>query len=306
MLSIRNLSIDYQLPGRPLSVLQNISLDFPRGEVTALIGESGSGKTTLTGAVLGLLASNARVRGGQLLWNEENLLEQSPERLRQFRWRQASVVFQAAQGAWNPSLTIGEQMLDTCADHGFPSHQQRRLELLTQVRLTPERVIASYPHQLSGGMRQRALIALSLMLEPELLILDEPTTALDLITQSYIFDILAEIHASGLTMILVTHDLAAVARLATRVAVLYAGTVVEAGTAQEIFENPRHPYTQVLIRSSPDVHGGEVVRGAEGLPPDLRNRPPGCIFASRCPEVVDQCRAESPVLKNGVACWRRS
>ncbi|MBN9415805.1 hypothetical protein ABS71_00180 [bacterium SCN 62-11] len=305
MLSIRNLSIDYQLPGRPLSVLQDISLDFPRGQVTALIGESGSGKTTLTSAILGLLASNARVRGGQLLWKEENLLEQSPERLRQFRWRQASVVFQAAQGAWNPSLTIGQQMLDTCVDHGFPAHEQRRQELLTQVRLTPERVIAAYPHQLSGGMRQRALIALSLMLEPELLILDEPTTALDLITQSYIFDILAEIHQIGLTMILVTHDLAAVARLATHVAVLYAGTVVETGTAEEIFENPRHPYTQVLIRSSPDVHGGEVVRGAEGLPPDLRNRPSGCIFASRCPEVVESCRADSPPLENGVACWRR-
>ncbi|MBX3168449.1 MAG: ABC transporter ATP-binding protein [Candidatus Eremiobacteraeota bacterium] len=303
MLSIRNLSIDYQLPGAALSVLQNVSLDFPGGQVTALIGESGSGKTTLTGAILGLLASNARVRAGRLLWKDENLLEQTPERLRQFRWRQASVVFQAAQGAWNPSLTIGQQMLDTCADHGFPAHQPRREMLLQQVRLTPERVIAAYPHQLSGGMRQRALIAMSLMLEPELLILDEPTTALDLITQSYIFDILAEIHQSGLTMILVTHDLAAVARLADRVAVLYAGTVVEVGPAGEIFENPRHPYTQVLIRSAPDVHGGEVARGAEGLPPDLRQRPPGCIFASRCSQVIERCRAEVPPLKEGVACW---
>lgn len=305
MLSIRHLSIDYELTGAPLSVLQDVSLDFPQGQVTALIGESGSGKTTLTGAVLGLLASNARVRGGQLLWKGEDLLQQTSERLRQFRWRQASVVFQAAQGAWNPSLTIGAQMLDTCADHGFPAHHKRREELLGQVRLTPERVISAYPHQLSGGMRQRALIALALMLEPELLILDEPTTALDLITQSYIFDILAEIHQSGLTMVLVTHDLAAVARLADRVAVLYAGTVVETGTAQEIFETPRHPYTQVLIRSVPRVHGGEIIRGAEGLPPDLRQRPPGCIFASRCAEVEDRCRAAIPPLEQGVACWRR-
>ncbi|MFN8606389.1 MAG: ABC transporter ATP-binding protein [Vulcanimicrobiota bacterium] len=306
MLSIRNLSIDYRLPGRPLSVLQNVSIDFPQGQVTALIGESGSGKTTLTGAVLGLLASNARVCGGRLLWKEENLLEQSPERLRQFRWRQASVVFQAAQGAWNPTLTIGAQMLDTCADHGFPAGQSRREQLLRQVRLTPERVISAYPHQLSGGMRQRALIALALMLEPELLILDEPTTALDLITQSYIFDILSEIHQSGLTMILVTHDLAAVARLADRVAVLYAGTVVEVGPVQEIFEAPRHPYTKVLIRSAPDVRGGEVVRGAEGLPPDLRNRPSGCIFAGRCAEAEERCLSATPQLESGVACWRRA
>ena len=305
MLSIRNLSIDYQLPGAALSVLQDVSLDFPIGQVTAMIGESGSGKTTLTGAILGLLASNARVRGGQLLWKEENLLGQSSERLRKFRWREASVVFQAAQGAWNPTMTIGQQMLDTCVDHGFPQHQAKREELLRKVRLSPERVIQSYPHQLSGGMRQRALIALSLMLDPELLILDEPTTALDLITQSYIFDILAEIHQEGLTMILVTHDLAAVARLADRVAVLYAGTVVEVGTAQQIFEQPQHPYTQVLVRSCPDVHGGEVVRGAEGLPPDLRQRPPGCIFASRCPEVMEKCRTQVPPLQQQVACWRR-
>jgi len=283
-------------------------LSFAQGQVTALIGESGSGKTTLTAAILGLLANNARVLGGQIFWGDQDLLKHSQENLRRFRWRRASVVFQAAQGAWNPTLTIGRQMLDCCSDHQVGGGQQRAEALLRQVRLEPARVLRCYPHQLSGGMKQRALIAMALMLEPELLILDEPTTALDLITQSYIFDILAELHeTSKLTMILVTHDLAAVAKLAHQVAVLYAGTVVEMASAPQIFANPRHPYTQVLMNSSPGIHGALPTGVAShGLPPDLRNRPPGCAFASRCPECQPVCLSERPLLETeNVACHMR-
>lgn len=291
-----------------MSVLKDVSLSFQPGKVTALIGESGSGKTTLTGAVLGLLASNAVVLGGQIRWKGENLLEASPEKLRRFRWRQASVVFQAAQGAWNPTLPIGRQMLDCCRDHGVTKGTERMERLLRQVRLDPARVTSSYPHQLSGGMRQRALIAMALMLDPELLILDEPTTALDLITQSYIFDILADIHRDReLTVILVTHDLAAVARLSDQVAVLYAGTVCETASAENIFNAPQHPYTQILLGSAPDVHGDLPVNIAgDGKPPDLRARPEGCIFASRCPEQIEVCLLSEPKLgPEMVACHRR-
>lgn len=291
-----------------MSVLKDVSLTFQPGKVTALIGESGSGKTTLTGAVLGLLASNAVTLGGQIRWKGENLLEASPEKLRRFRWRQASVVFQAAQGAWNPTLPIGRQMLDCCRDHGVTKGAERMERLLRQVRLDPARVTNSYPHQLSGGMRQRALIAMALMLDPELLILDEPTTALDLITQSYIFDILADIHRDReLTVILVTHDLAAVARLSDQVAVLYAGTVCETASAESIFNAPQHPYTQILLGSAPDVHGDLPVNIAgDGKPPDLRARPEGCIFASRCPEQIEICLQSEPKLgAEMVACHRR-
>lgn len=291
-----------------MSVLKDVSLSFQPGKVTALIGESGSGKTTLTGAVLGLLASNAVVLGGQIRWKGENLLEASPEKLRRFRWRQASVVFQAAQGAWNPTLPIGRQMLDCCRDHGVTKGTERMERLLRQVRLDPARVTNSYPHQLSGGMRQRALIAMALMLDPELLILDEPTTALDLITQSYIFDILADIHRDReLTVILVTHDLAAVARLSDQVAVLYAGTVCETASAENIFNAPQHPYTQILLGSAPDVHGDLPINIAgDGKPPDLRARPEGCIFASRCPEQIEVCLLSEPKLgPEMVACHRR-
>jgi peptide/nickel transport system ATP-binding protein len=308
MLSIESLSIDYRVGKGRLSVLRDVTIDFPQGKVTALIGESGSGKTTLTASILGLLASNAQVLQGRIMWEGKNLLEQSSEALRQFRWRHASVVFQAAQGAWNPTLTIGRQMLDCCLDHEVEDGQSRMDRLLKQVRLDPLQVAASYPHQLSGGMRQRALIAMSLMLDPELLILDEPTTALDLITQSYIFDILAEIHReTHLTMILVTHDLAAVARLAERVAVLYAGAVCEVAEADAMFSAPRHPYSQILLNSTPDVHGSmPEVEAGDGRPPDLRECPPGCIFASRCPERVEICDVEVPTLgEERVACHLR-
>lgn len=312
MLSVRGLCVDYKVKQGRVSVLQNVNLDFPKGKVTALIGESGSGKTTLTGTMLGLLAANAQVMSGEILFGPDNLLKLKPEQLRRFRWQRAAVVFQAAQGAWNPTMTIGKQMLDTAADHGEPleASRQRRDMLLRQVRLEPGRIAAAYPHQLSGGMRQRALIAMSLMLEPELLILDEPTTALDLITQSYILDILAEIHKNtGITMILVTHDLAAVARLADHVAVLYAGTVVEVAEADQIFASPQHPYTQGLLNSSPGLSGalpGAAARAIEGKPPDLLNRPGGCIFAPRCPERVERCGQEVPLLGDKlVACHLR-
>lgn len=308
MLSIRGLSIDYLVGNARMGVLRDVSLDFTPGQVTALIGESGSGKTTLTGAVLGLLARNARVLGGEVSWKGQNLLTQSAEALRRFRWHQASVVFQAAQGAWNPTLTIGRQMLDCCADHGVKDGRERMRRLLEQVRLDPKRVTESYPHQLSGGMRQRALIAMSLMLDPELLILDEPTTALDLITQSYIFDILADIQKErALTMILVTHDLAAVARLADRVAVLYAGTVCEVAEADVIFAQPRHPYAEILLNSAPDVHGSTPQRPVgDGKPPDLRRRPPGCVFRPRCPIAIERCEHEVPTLGTElVACHLR-
>ncbi len=310
MLSIRNLSIDYQLAAhKKLSVLENVSLDFPDGCVTAIIGESGSGKSTLMGALLRLLAPNAKIRQGEIYWGNENLLNLAPEALRSFRWHQASVVFQAAQGAWNPTLTLGQQMLDVCKDHQYQNAQARMEKLLTQVRLDPARIAKCYPHQLSGGMRQRALIAMALMLEPELLILDEPTTALDLITQSYVFDILAEIQReSKLTMILVTHDLAAVARLADRVAVLYAGTVVEVGSVEDIFMSPQHPYTQILLNSAPPASSDKkpVSSGAEFQPPNLQARPLGCIFSSRCPECKPRCLSETPHLGvEMVACHYR-
>ncbi len=306
MLKFEHVSVDYLVPeGRAHSV-EDVCFELPAGQVTALIGESGSGKTTLTGAVMGLLAPNARILPeSRILFRDQNLLTLTPRQLREFRWRQASMVFQAAQSVFNPTITLGEQLVDSGLDHGCKP--ARVHELLEQVRLDPDRILPAYPHQLSGGMRQRALLAMALMLEPELVILDEPTTALDLITQAYIFDIFEEIQrSSGLTMLLITHDLGAVKRLASYVGVLYSGRLVEAAPTEQLFARPSHPYTQALVGSLPSVDGAEPTgQRLKGQAPGLLHRPAGCVLHPRCPEAVERCSREVPELRGGVACHLR-
>lgn len=317
ILEFQGLSVDYMVAEGAVRSVEDVSLLVPRGQVTALVGESGSGKSTLTSAVLGLTAPNARIgEKSRVLFDGKDILRLSPEALRQFRWRRASLVFQAAQNALNPTLPLGRQLVDSLQDHGgdpaTPEHRERLNRLLGMVRLDPDRVLPAYPHQLSGGMRQRAIIAMALMLEPELVILDEPTTALDVITQSYIFDILQEIHEeTGLSMLFITHDMAAVAKLADRIAVMYAGRIFEVSSAREFFETPKHPYSQGLLRSIPSVEGDRIERKPiEGQPPDLIRKPPGCVFHPRCGHAVDVCRERVPPLETAdegghlVACHR--
>lgn len=306
MLKFERVSVDYLVPeGRAHSV-EDVTFELPPGQVTALIGESGSGKTTLTGAVMGLLAPNARIAPeSRILFGDQDLLRLSPAELRAFRWRRASMVFQAAQSCFNPTLTLREQLIDSALDHDCRPDLLE--ELLRQVRLDPSRVLPAYPHQLSGGMRQRALLAMALMLEPELVILDEPTTALDLITQAYIFDIFEEVQQRrGLTMLLITHDLGAVSRLAGYVGVLYSGRLVEAGPAADLLSHPRHPYTQALLGSLPGVDGrAPTGKPLSGQAPGLLHKPGGCVLHPRCPEAVARCSQEVPELKGGVACHLR-
>jgi peptide/nickel transport system ATP-binding protein len=303
MLKFERVSIDYVVPeGRAKSV-EDVTLELSPGQVTALIGESGSGKTTLTGAVMGMLAPNARLHEeSRILFQGVDLLKLRSEELRKFRWRKASMVFQAAQSAFNPTLTLKEQLQDSALDHGVePANLE---ELLRQVRLDPGRVLNAYPHQLSGGMRQRALLAMALTLDPELLILDEPTTALDLITQACIFDIFEEIQRQrGLTILFITHDLAAVSRLAQHVAVLYSGRLVETGPVNKEFS---HPYTQALMGSVPRVDGTPPGgKRLQGQAPGVLHKPSGCVLHPRCPEAVQRCSQEIPELRGGVACHLR-
>lgn len=303
MLEFQHVSIDYVVPeGRARSV-EDVTFALPAGQVTALIGESGSGKTTLTGAVMGLLAPNAQIqKQSRILFHGQDLLRMDPEQLRQFRWRQASMVFQAAQSAFNPTLTLREQLTDSALDHGVKPGDLE--DLLRQVRLDPGRVLDAYPHQLSGGMRQRALLAMALTLEPELLILDEPTTALDLITQAYIFDIFEEVQRQRrLTILFITHDLAAVLRLAQYVAVLYSGRLVETGPIDREFS---HPYTRALMGAVPRVDGTPPsAPRLKGQAPGVLHKPSGCVLHPRCPEAVERCSREVPALKGGVACHLR-
>lgn len=302
LLQIEHLTISYTLRGRKLLPVEDVSLGFTQGKITALIGESGCGKSTLTAGILGTLAPNSRIASGAHMWfKEKDLLTLSPEAQRRFRWQQASMVFQAAQNALSPTLRIEEQLVDTLLDHqamSLPEARQRARERLGQVRLEADRVLQAYPHQLSGGMRQRVLIAMALLMEPELILLDEPTTALDVITQRYIFDILRAIHRDlGTTLILITHDLAAASELADEVVVMYAGRIMEQSPAKTFFSQPVHPYSEGLLRALPTLVGDTRQREPiAGHPPDLAAKPSGCVFHPRCPIAEAICSQKSPVL----------
>lgn len=316
LLQIENLTISYTLRGRKLLPVEAVSLGFRQGSITALIGESGCGKSTLTAGILGTLAANSRIApGAQIRFKGSDLLTLSPEAMRRFRWQQASMVFQAAQNALSPTLRIEEQLIDTLLDHqamSLPEARLRARERLGQVRLEADRVLQAFPHQLSGGMRQRVLIAMALLMEPELILLDEPTTALDVITQRYIFDILRAIHTDlGTTLILITHDLAAAAELADEVVVMYAGRIMEQSPAHVFFHEPVHPYSLGLLRALPTLVGDTQQREPiAGHPPDLSDKPAGCVFHPRCPIAEAICREKIPVLapagESQVACHLRT
>jgi len=304
ILQIKNMKIDYKVREGLVKSVDGITFDVERGKITALIGESGSGKSTLTGAILRILASNGKISDeSQILFEGRDILKMNDPEVRNFRWRRASMVFQAAQNAMNPTVRIKTQLLDSVSDHGddpnSDTYRDRLNELLSMVRLDPARVLNAYPHELSGGMRQRVIIAMSMIMKPELIILDEPTTALDVITQHYIFDILKEIHKeTKLTMMFITHDMAAVAKLADNIGVMYAGKILELAEADELFDHPKHPYTIGLMGSIPSIEGDVIKRKPiKGQTPDLINKPPGCVFHPRCDFAREICSQEEPEFR---------
>jgi peptide/nickel transport system ATP-binding protein len=326
ILSVRNLSIAYQARRGQVQAVRNISFDVERGEALALIGESGSGKTTIGLGLMHLLPSTAQVISGSVIYrrspngsagSQTELLSLKGGKLRQFRWHECAMVFQSALNALNPVLRISEHFVDTAKAHGYLSSSRdfkalrdRSLHLLSLVRLDPQRVWYSFPHELSGGMRQRVLIALALLLEPQLLILDEPTTALDILTQRNIMDVLKELRQKfGFSLLFISHDLALAAELADRVATVYAGQIIEIGDVRTIFHNPAHPYTIGLIKAVPTLTSDKsALVSVPGSPPDLIQLPTGCKFHPRCPLADERSREEEPSLVeiasgHHVACW---
>jgi peptide/nickel transport system ATP-binding protein len=303
LLSIRDLVVEFDLGKGALRAVNRASLDVQPGEVMAVVGESGSGKTTLAFSILNLVPPPGRIADGEILFGDKDVLFLGPEELRKYRWKEVSMVFQAAQNAMNPVMRIADQMIDTAQAHGKASKGEvleKASELLGMMRLEPSQILRSYPHELSGGMRQRVIVVLSLLLEPKMLILDEPTTALDVVTQAYILDILADLREKlGLTMLLLTHDMSIVAKLADRVAVMYAGRSMEVGKIEEIFYDAKHPYTVGLINAAPSLIGDIAdKKPIPGSPPNLLNPPPGCPFHPRCAHATDRCREEEPELKD--------
>lgn len=300
----RNVSIEYPLKKYSLRAVDNVSLEVRRGRITALVGESGSGKTTLASSLIGCISEPGRIVSGEIVFNGRDGSVRTDKlgekQMRSFRWEKVSMVFQAAQSALNPVMTVRAQFYETLKAHlgSIPREEaeKRCLELLGYVKLDGERVLDCYPHELSGGMKQRVMIAFSLLLDPELIILDEPTTALDVITQSYIFRLLKDINREkGISMLLMTHDISVVAKFADYVGVMYGGRLMEYGTVERIFGLRSHPYTEGLIGATPSIIGDiSDMKPIEGSPPDLLNLPAGCVFAPRCRYCRDECRQKEP------------
>ena len=316
-LSLESIHINYKTKRGLVRAVRDVSINLQPGESLALIGESGSGKTTLGLSIVRLLAKTAEVSQGSITYRRNGyiteVLNLEGNDLRQFRWSECAMVFQSALNAFNPVLRIWDQTWDIAKAHGWKDKKavrQKADDLLNFVQLDAERVLKAYPHELSGGMRQRVLIAMSLLLDPQILILDEPTTALDILTQRTIIELLRELKAERhFTMIFISHDLAMAAELADRIATMYAGRVVEIGPMTELFYEPRHPYTLGLIRAVPTVTGGfEELESIPGSPPDLVHLPSGCKFHPRCPFVTEKCKNDEPELESigpnhYAACW---
>lgn len=318
-LAVENLWVEYKSVGGMMQAVRGVTFDVHRGEAVALIGESGSGKSTLGLALLRLLVRTARISKGTVHFRTGkgqtlDVLQLTEGQMRHFRWEECAMVFQSALNALNPVLKVEDHFIDTARAHGQRNDRQTReraRELLQMVQLDPDRVISAYPHELSGGMRQRVAIALSLLLEPELIILDEPTTALDILTQRMIIDVILSLRERlGFTMLFISHDLSIAAELADRVATMYAGQIVELGSVREVFYRPKHPYTVGLLKAVPPITGEEFTPLASipGAPPNLLAIPSGCPFHPRCPYATAECsRSVPPLEKIGpdhyVACF---
>ena len=310
VVSVRDLRVYYGTPRGAVRAVDRVSLDIGAGEVLGLVGESGCGKSTLGRGILGLLPEGA-VSDGQVLYDGRNLVEMSPKDLRRLRGPGLGLIFQEPMTRLNPLMRIEDHFRETLDQHepGLTDKEVRKrsLETLGRMGIPPTR-FRQYPHEFSGGMRQRIMIALALVLRPKLLIADEPTTALDVIVEAQILSILADLRQNfGTALLLITHNLGIVAEACDRVAVMYAGKIAEEGDARDVFAEPAHPYTRELLRSTISLDTTEL-HSIPGAPPDLVDPPPACRFHPRCPDAMVVCATKDPVeqsLADGrrVLCW---
>ncbi|AWW37759.1 ABC transporter ATP-binding protein [Streptomyces cadmiisoli] len=321
LLDVRDLHVEFRTRDGVARAVNGVTYGVDAGETLAVLGESGSGKSVTAQAVMGILDTPpGRITGGQVLFRGRDLLGLKEDERRRIRGAEMAMIFQDALSSLNPVLSVGDQLGEMFVVHRGMSRKDARVkavELMDRVRIpaAKERV-RQYPHQFSGGMRQRIMIAMALALEPALIIADEPTTALDVTVQAQVMELLAELRRElGMALILITHDLGVVADVADRIAVMYAGRIVESAPVHDIYKAPAHPYTRGLLESIPRLdHKGRELHAIKGLPPSLTNIPPGCAFHPRCPLARDVCRTDVPPLHEvtrsdgprGSAChfWR--
>lgn len=314
ILSVRDLHVKFRLRGRTLHALRGITLDVYEGESLAIVGESGSGKSVTAYSIMRILVEPGKIVGGEILFNGEDIVKYSKKQMREFRGKRVSIIFQDPMTSLNPTFTIGNQLREAIllhTDRNRAEANARALEMLQLVGVNePEKRLKQYPHELSGGMRQRVMIAMALACEPDILIADEPTTALDVTIQAQILELMKDLQKKmGMAIIMITHDLGVIADMCDEIIVMYAGRVCERGTVDEIFYNPRHEYTKGLLRSIPTLNGGhDKLIPIAGSPVDLTNLPKGCAFASRCDRCMKICLTEQPeevrVNDSHIAsCW---
>ncbi len=310
LLEVKNLRVNYMTTRGTVGAVDGVSFTIKPGEVVGLAGESGSGKSTIAHAILRILRPPALITGGEVLFAGRDTLKMDDAELEDFRWSNISIVFQSAMNSLNPVMRVRDQLLDVMEHHGLPREQanKRAVQLFELIGIEPQR-LDSYPHELSGGMRQRAVIAIALAVNPDLIIMDEPTTALDVVVQK---DILLQIarlrEVLGLSILFITHDLSLLVEFSSRILIMYAGEFVEDAPARELFDNPLHPYTVGLMNSFPSISGEKrKLTGIPGSPPDLAAPPTGCRFHPRCPQAMAICSQTTPRMKtisdgHSVAC----
>jgi len=313
LLEVRNLCTYFYTVKGIVRAVDDVSFSLRRGEVLGLAGESGCGKSTTAYSIIRLVPPPGRIVKGEIFFEGRDILRMSSEEFRtKIRWKKISMIFQGAMNALNPVYKIGDQIAEVLVLHENLTKREayeKARELLKTVGIDPSR-INSYPHELSGGMKQRVMIAMALALNPPLVIADEPTTALDVVVQAQIMNLLKRLQREhGTSIILITHDLSLIAEIANKVAIMYAGKIVELGYSEQIYYNPYHPYTKGLLASIPRIRGEiSKLEWIPGVPPDLRNPPPGCRFHPRCKYRFDLCSREEPPMveverEHYVACW---
>jgi peptide/nickel transport system ATP-binding protein len=308
-LNVRGLSAYYLTEKGPVKAVDSVNFALSQSESLGIVGESACGKSTLGSALMRSLQPPGKIVGGSILLDGEDISKLPGREFdKKIRWKKVAMVFQGAMNALDPVYTVGSQLRELLKEHEFEGDfGSKILDSLKQVGLAPG-VASRYPHELSGGMKQRVVIAMALLLEPEILIADEPTTALDVLVQSQIIALLKRLHKEkGVTVVLISHDLALVSQIADKIGIMYAGQLVEVGSTEDIYTKPKHPYTQALIAAVPRLHSNEKkIRFIPGSPPSLLDPPAGCRFYSRCPHAMTVCKRDPPEFPSDtgyVRCW---